>query len=68
MLVCFLACSFLGIPYVPIDESVPKNRIMDILEKVKPQFILNTSNQNFFDFGHFLQSLGNFISVWFIIK
>lgn len=51
MIVCFLACSFLGIPYVPIDESFPKKRILNILNNVNPQIILNTSYKNFFEYN-----------------
>lgn len=48
MIICFLACSFLGIPYVPIDNTLPKERIKDILDTVNPKLILNTSKRNFF--------------------
>lgn len=40
----FLACSFAGIPYVPIDVSMPTERIKLILEQVKPSFIIGDLN------------------------
>lgn len=36
----FLACSFAGIPYVPIDENMTKNRIDSIIEQVDPALII----------------------------
>lgn len=48
MIVCFLACSFLGIPYVPVDSALPKDRIKDIIDNVNPKVIFNTSKRNFF--------------------
>lgn len=36
----FLACSFAGITYVPIDESMPRERIELILNQVKPSLII----------------------------
>ena len=36
----FLACSFAGITYVPIDESLPKERVKNIIEQVKPHCII----------------------------
>lgn len=44
MLVCFLACSFAGITYVPIDVSTPKERIENIINQVKPKNILAVEN------------------------
>ncbi len=40
MKACFLACSFAGITYVPVDESLPKERIELIIKQVKPFFII----------------------------
>ena len=42
MIVCFLTCSFLGIPYVPVDSTLPKDRIKDIIDTVNPKLIFNT--------------------------
>ena len=36
MKVAFLACSFAGMTYVPIDESMPEERVKTIIEQVKP--------------------------------
>ena len=36
----FLACSYAGITYVPIDESIPKDRVELIINQVKPKFII----------------------------
>lgn len=36
----FLACSFAGITYVPIDESIPKERVNLIINQVNPYCII----------------------------
>lgn len=36
----FLACSFAGITYVPIDDRLPNERVKNILEQVKPKLII----------------------------
>lgn len=36
----FLACSFAGITYIPIDEGLPKERVENIIEQVKPKLII----------------------------
>lgn len=36
----FLACSFAGITYVPIDESIPKERVDLIINQVNPYCII----------------------------
>lgn len=48
MIVCFLACSFAGIAYVPVDDAFPRKRTEDIISSVKPELIINTSKHNFF--------------------
>jgi len=40
MIVSFLGCSFCGIPYIPVDVSMPKMRIESIINQVKPQMII----------------------------
>lgn len=40
MKAAFLACSFAGIPYVPIDVSMPIDRIKLIIKQVNPSFII----------------------------
>ncbi len=36
----FLACSFAGITYVPVDKSMPQERIKEIIKQVKPGLII----------------------------
>ena len=36
----FLACSFAGITYVPIDKNMPKERIQEIIRQVNPGLII----------------------------
>lgn len=36
----FLACSFAGITYVPIDENIPEDRQKSIIEQIKPGLII----------------------------
>ena len=40
MKAAFLACSFAGIPYVPIDVNMPKERIKRITNQIKPDIII----------------------------
>lgn len=42
----FLACSFAGITYVPVDESIPKERINLILNQVEPSLIIGDLQSN----------------------
>lgn len=42
MLVCFLACVKSGRAYCPVDISVPKERIKDIVDETKTPFIIAT--------------------------
>lgn len=44
MLVAFLACVKSGRAYVPIDISVPRNRIESIIDTVEPIVILSTED------------------------
>lgn len=44
----FLACSFAGITYVPIDESMPRDRVNLIINQVKPNLVIgNLSLANY---------------------
>lgn len=43
----FLACSFAGITYVPIDISVPEDRVDLILDQVKPGLIFGNLKSNY---------------------
>ncbi|MCR5608533.1 MAG: AMP-binding protein [Lachnospiraceae bacterium] len=45
----FLACSFLGITYVPVDVSIPKMRRERIIEKTCPKLIIDASITAFID-------------------
>ncbi len=36
----FLACSFAGMPYVPIDEGTPNERVEQIINQIKPEIII----------------------------
>ena len=44
-----IACSFAGIAYIPVDRSIPENRIELIINQCKPRLIIgdyNNSNYN----------------------
>nr|WP_263313898.1 D-alanine--poly(phosphoribitol) ligase subunit DltA [Mammaliicoccus sp. Marseille-Q6498] len=45
MIVGMIASIKAGIGYVPIDTSIPKERIEHIIDKVEPAFIFNTTDQ-----------------------
>lgn len=47
MLVAMYACMLLEIPYIPIDEIYPKDRIQRVIEIAEVAWILNTSSENF---------------------
>lgn len=36
----FLACSFAGMAYVPIDSNMPKCRVIDIIDQINPNIII----------------------------
>lgn len=40
MKAAFLACSFAGITYIPIDESMPNNRVEQIIKQANPVFTI----------------------------
>lgn len=49
MKAAFVACSFAGITYIPIDISIPKDRIELIIKQCKPKLIIgdyNNTNYN----------------------
>lgn len=46
MIASFLACSFAGCTYIPIDKSMPNERIENIKKQVKPEFIIDESIVN----------------------
>lgn len=39
MIASFLACSFSGVAYIPIDKSIPLERLNKIIEQVQPKYI-----------------------------
>ncbi|NLI93390.1 MAG: D-alanine--poly(phosphoribitol) ligase subunit DltA [Peptococcaceae bacterium] len=43
MLICFLACVKSGHAYIPIDESLPVQRIRDIIESSRTKLVLEVS-------------------------
>ncbi len=46
MIASFLACSFLGIAYVPIDKMMSKERVKFIIDSVNPSFIIGDCSVN----------------------
>ncbi len=44
MPICFLASVKTGRAYVPIDDSMPIGRVKDIIDSVRPEFILSTED------------------------
>lgn len=40
MKVAFLACSFAGMAYVPIDENMPEERVEQIIKQINPHLII----------------------------
>lgn len=51
MLVAFLACVKSGRAYVPVDITVPRNRVEAIIDSVKPKLILTT--EEFTQYGDY---------------
>ena len=49
MIASFLACSFAGMTYIPIDVSIPKERKSKIINQVNPQIIIDNSITNLMD-------------------
>jgi len=43
MLASFLACSFAGMAYVPIDSSLPEGRVKSILRQIEPDVVIDNS-------------------------
>ena len=40
----FVACSFAGITYIPIDKNIPEERVKSIIEQCKPKLIIGDFN------------------------
>ena len=47
----FLACSFAGMAYVPIDESIPTERFENIIKQIKPKLVIgkNISKEKIYE-------------------
>lgn len=45
MIISFLACAILGIPYVPVDSSTPINRLSQIIDQSDAKYLLNVCNK-----------------------
>jgi D-alanine--poly(phosphoribitol) ligase subunit 1 len=45
MIVAFLGCVKAGHPYIPIDTSIPKERIIKIIQSSKVEMIINVSSE-----------------------
>lgn len=46
MIACFLACSFAGIAYIPIDSYTPIERVNTIIKQVQPDIVFNISDKD----------------------
>lgn len=46
MIASFLACSFAGMTYIPIDVSIPEERKCKIINQVQPQIIIDDNIKN----------------------
>lgn len=46
MLICFLACVKSGHAYIPVDSSLPSERIADIIESSKSKLLLSVGELN----------------------
>lgn len=53
MIASFLACSFAGITYIPIDKSFPEERKQNIINQVNPIFIIDENIENIMNNNNF---------------
>lgn len=53
MIASFLACSFAGMTYIPIDISIPEERKNKIINQVKPKIIIDKNIENIMDNNSF---------------
>lgn len=53
MLASFLACSFAGMTYIPIDTSIPEKRKQSIIEQVKPKIIIDEKINNIIQIANY---------------
>lgn len=49
MIASFLACSFAGLTYVPVDITIPDGRKKKIIEQVNPKIIIDKEIENIMD-------------------
>ena len=49
MIASFLACSFAGMIYIPIDVAIPEERKSKIISQVQPQIIINSDIEKIMD-------------------
>ena len=49
MIASFLACSFAGMTYIPIDISIPEERKRKIINQVQPSIIIDNNIENIMD-------------------
>ena len=49
MVASFLACSFAGMTYIPIDISIPEERKNKIINQVQPKLIINKDIESIMD-------------------
>ena len=54
MIASFLACSCAGIPYIPIDVSIPVERKKKIIEQINPDIIINKDIENIMNNENYL--------------
>ncbi len=52
MIASFLACSFAGMAYIPLDESLPEGRIETILNQVSPAVVIDKNIQTVMTSGN----------------
>ena len=45
MIASFLGCSFSGNTYIPIDDSIPKDRLKFIINEARPAVFINTTDE-----------------------
>lgn len=61
MLISFMACLKSGHPYIPVDNSMAKTRIKEIIDSAKPAAVINVSDGE-------LHYSGNVENIYYIIE
>ena len=70
MIASFLACSCAGIPYIPIDVSIPVERKKKIIEQINPDIIINKdienimNNENYLDISKIIFIIHNVFNIF----